>query len=645
MNGDVLGSEKVGSRKRASFKISVQITAVVLTIFIIASVAGLFIFRKSLDGLTENSKDKVVESVASLVSSTHDFVARMILYIFLLESGEPNYDTIEQSLRQSVNEGKGTSIQVYVNGLLSEMVDSGINGLDVGYFAIPPTPGENDKAVVAASNSPEYIFEEVPDEVAALIEGDKNYKLFEDGIREMGLEGEYLVTSYKLTDEGSDEAILWYFDFKPMDELLAGIDSFYQKESRSAMLWLSLTIGLSIIGLIIISFLVLGHLIKRRITGPIEELSGAAEKVVDGDMNVRVEIKPREEFSELKHAFNQMISSISAIVSKTVARQAESEKQEKAADEKGVKAYLKPRSTILFQVIALFTIIFIGSGLFFMFSISSSMNSMVDKSKESLIEAEAEIILSGHEFGGRLAELLSEARGTQAFDASNLQELVSAISEGEYSSYQRTFNEMLGEMIEGKLYDYALVYSVYPPSPITDDYTVILSSDDKFMYTKPPDEILEFFEEDEETYTFFPDGIPEMGFDEPFLATSWLMDSSVMTSTRILLVDFTPMGEEVEALDDFYDKESNKLLLTMSLVIGISILIMILITVLALTYLIRNQITGPIDELVVVANQVMEGDLDVQVKIRPGEELEGLKTAFNKMIGTLRDLVEQSMGG
>ncbi|MBN2169176.1 MAG: hypothetical protein JW738_08020 [Actinobacteria bacterium] len=39
----------------------------------------------------------------------------------------------------------------------------------------------------------------------------------------------------------------------------------------------------------------------------------------------------------------------------------------------------------------------------------------------------------------------------------------------------------------------------------------------------------------------------------------------------------------------------------------------------------------------------MEGDLDVQVRIRPGEELESLKVAFNNMIGTLHDLVEESM--
>ncbi|MBN2169175.1 MAG: HAMP domain-containing protein [Actinobacteria bacterium] len=632
--------QKDKRRKRSKLRISVQITAVVLTIFIISSVIGLFVFRKSLDDLAANSKNKVVESVASLVSSAHDFVGRMAVYLILLESGAPDYGQIEQGLQQAVDEGVETPVQQQVNYLLKETVNSGILDLEMCFYAFPPGAGTDGKAIIVASSDSTNISEPVPEKVAALIDSDKNYRLFEDGIPEMGLEGEYLVTSYKLIDEGSNETILWYFDFKPMDELLSGIDSFYSKESRTAMLWLSLVMGLSIICFIVISFLVLGYLVKKRITGPIEELSGAAEKVIDGNMDVRLEIKPREEFSGLKRVFNQMISSISAIVSKTVSEQAGEEQADKPAEE---KAFLKPRSTILFQVIALFTIVFIVAGIFSMLSIRSSMNSMVEKSKETLIEAEGELLLSAHDFGGSLGLLLMNAGGVAPIPANSTQQFAEAVPKREISEYQIATGEIFKMMIDGHLFNYAAVYCVLEPTHLNDDYLVVISSDDKFIYTTPPKEIGEFFEQDEDTFKFFPDGIPEMGFNEPFLASCYKNASTSVPGADVIIVDFKPMGEEVKAIDNFYDKESNKITLTMAFVIGLSILVMILITILVLMYLIRKEITGPIDELVVVANQVMDGDLDVQVQLRPGEELESLKIAFNKMIKTLSDLVEESM--
>ncbi|MBN2169413.1 MAG: hypothetical protein JW738_09225 [Actinobacteria bacterium] len=59
------------SGPKASLRISFQITAIVITVFIVASIVSLFSYRRSLDQLAENSKQRVVESVASLVSSRH----------------------------------------------------------------------------------------------------------------------------------------------------------------------------------------------------------------------------------------------------------------------------------------------------------------------------------------------------------------------------------------------------------------------------------------------------------------------------------------------------------------------------------------------------------------------------------------------
>ncbi|MBN2169271.1 MAG: HAMP domain-containing protein, partial [Actinobacteria bacterium] len=586
-------------------------------------------------------------------SSSHNFVAGMIMYLQVLHSGTADFTFLDQELQNAVAQEKESPSQTVINDLLKEMIDSGILGFETGFFAIPPTPGTNEKPVIVASSEGKYVFKEVPDDVFKLISDQKDYKLFEDGIPEMGLEGEYLVTSYKFSGEDSfmlestDGDLFWYFDFKPMGDLLSGIDSFYARESRNAMLALGLVMGLSIIGLLVISFLVLGYLINKRITKPIEELSSAAEHVIEGDMKVRVDIQRREEFSGLKRAFNEMISSISAIVTKTLAEEARSEKDDVPVMEQAAsRVQIKPKSTILIQVVALFTIVFIIAGVFSMLSIRRSMDSLITRSKDTLIETEGELTLSAHEFGNRLTTMLEEVSGQPATTSeSSMMEVVNAIRNKTISPVQAELNQSLSYMVEYGLLQYSLIYCVLSPGPLSSDYLVIFSSDSDYMYTRPPEEVLQFFEENEDTFMFFPDGIPELGLDEPYLATNYRLDTGTIGSMDIMLIDFKPMGNEVRALDSFYNSENHKLTRTMAIVIVVSILIMILITFLALAYLIRKRITGPIDELVVVANQVMEGDLDVQVKVRPGEELESLKVAFNKMIGTLRDLVEQSLDG
>ncbi|MBN1288776.1 MAG: HAMP domain-containing protein [Actinobacteria bacterium] len=627
--------------RKTSLRISLEVTVAVLIVFIISSGVGLAVFQRSLNQLAENSKEEVVDSVASLVSSSHYFVARMIMYIHRLESGTPTYKQLQEEMKAAVADDTGIPSQELLSGLVGEMVDSGILGFEAGYFALPPTEGLNDQAVVVVSSDNKDIFSEVPEELGLLINSDKGYKLFEDGVPGTDFKGEYLVTTFKLMEENSTEEVFWYFDFKPMGELLSSIDGFYKNESDRAMWRLGAAVGISILAFIIISFAVLGYLIRKRIIKPMDELSHAAEKVIEGDMDVRVEIKPREEFSELKHAFNQMISSISGIVSRTLGRDSgESEKSGKA----GAGAFLKPRATVLFQVIALFTIVFIAAGAFFMITVRSSMDSLVESSKESLIETQAELILSSHAYGATLSVSMNKAEGkSTSVDPEMIKGFISGIQNKEVSQYQKNMGETLRLMAEYDLFNYAMLVCIVPPGPLADDYMVVISSDEKFLYTKPPRELIDLFDEEEDSYVFFENGIPSMEINEPFLATSYRLKSTSLGSMEILLVDFKPMGEEVEAMDEFFDSENNDLTLTMGIVIGISTLLLILVTIFLLSYLIRKRITGPVDELVSAANAVMDGDLDVQVQVKAGEQLESLKTAFNKMIVSLRELIEKSM--
>jgi len=59
---------------------------------------------------------------------------------------------------------------------------------------------------------------------------------------------------------------------------------------------------------------------------------------------------------------------------------------------------------------------------------------------------------------------------------------------------------------------------------------------------------------------------------------------------------------------------------------------------------IGKRITRPIDELSAAAEEVMEGNLDVEIEVRRGEEFEGLKRAFKDMVESFRRYIAKSVG-
>ncbi|MBN2168753.1 MAG: HAMP domain-containing protein [Actinobacteria bacterium] len=647
MNSDKDKSKEKG--RKTGFVISVQITAIVLVIFIIASLVCLFSFQKVLSDAADKSKEKVIESTASIISTNHALITRFIISYQIAVGTSNDYLQVAEELEKALAEGNENENQQYSNDLLKEMIGTGSLGLSLGYITTVPRT-DTDKAVIAASSDKSYIGEQVPDEISMLIDNNKGYRLFEDGIPQMGLEGRYLVTSHKINDEDSSEVALWYFDFKPMEELLAGIDEFYSKENRRAVLKLFLVMGLSIIGLILISFLVLGYLIRKRITKPIEELSSVAEKVIEGDTDARLEVKKREEFSALKYALNNMIHTLSEVItSGTIPEDGAWEegqpfmakRMEKSA---GSRTYLKPRSTILFQVIALFTVVFIAAGAFYMLSISGSMNSLVKKSKDAMIDTEARLIDSGWEFGSELVLLSSSAQG-QAYSDQLMTELPAAIRNKTISSYQRYVGGLFLNMVENGLYGYKVLYCIVPPGLLAENYMIIFASDDKYLYSEPPEEIEGFYDQDGNSYQFYEHGIPQMNLNEPYLVTCYMVPLASVKSIKPAVIGYKPMGKEIEAIDSFFADENNNLKMTMGIVIGVSILLLIVVTVLTLIYLMRKQVTGPIEDLVSAADEVMDGNFDVRVKIRPGEKLESLKVAFNELIKALHDIIEKSMEG
>lgn len=99
---------------------------------------------------------------------------------------------------------------------------------------------------------------------------------------------------------------------------------FFESESRirddidhtNLMAWLGL-------GLVVGAIALLGGIMTRRITGPLQELTGAAEKLGEGELQTRVELNRGDELGVLETAFNRMASSLQT----NIAEREEAEKR------------------------------------------------------------------------------------------------------------------------------------------------------------------------------------------------------------------------------------------------------------------------------------------------------------------------------
>ncbi|MBN2167692.1 MAG: HAMP domain-containing protein [Actinobacteria bacterium] len=299
---------------KARSLILAQITVLLLIIFVTAGLLNLMLYRRSLHNLIDESKDKFIDSIAGVVSSTHEFISELLVQFMGLRGFSVDDPEIAREFANALLDRQLSSLQKAANDILAEMVESGLAGLDAVVVALPPTAPYTSKPLIIMSSNEKYIYSELPEEIAEIGETEKRaYRVFEKGVPAMGLEGAHVVTAYRFKI-ASNAATLLYYDFKPIQDDVDAIDSFYKTEMRQINTTLSIVIGCTVLVLILAVFLFLSHLIRTRISRPIDELSAAAEQVMEGNLDVEVEVRDGEEFEGLKRAFNEMLKSISKII-------------------------------------------------------------------------------------------------------------------------------------------------------------------------------------------------------------------------------------------------------------------------------------------------------------------------------------------
>jgi methyl-accepting chemotaxis protein len=263
-------------------------------------------------------------------------------------------------------------------------------------------------------------------------------------------------------------------------------------------------------------------------------------------------------------------------------------------------------------------LLIIGVAVFLL--INGAMNRLVEEDKKDRIDSEAQIISSDTDFISGL-EVSNLLMGLPNLDP---QDVVLAIMQQRINDFIRYANDRLKTSVEEGMLGAEALLLVQPSSnvPLPYPYAMAASEDD-LTFVEVPDYVVESIDEGE-TYLFREEGIPEWGFEGEYLLTLTPVDNP-LTADDFTFIAVKPFGEEIARIDDFYSSERNRATLILVLVMAGGIVLIFLITFFILRRMIYKQITEPIDELTGIAEEVMEGNLDVEIVVREGEEFETLK--------------------
>jgi methyl-accepting chemotaxis protein len=295
-------------------RILYQITALVVIVLIASGLATFFLVRGSQDRLIEKSIDKVIDTESENLSDVIDF---MIKTMVVSQAEQLNVQD-EAAFFAAILREEITDLQSWAIEQYRSMVESGLFGMEYIILILPPSQYIREPFILAA-NDEELIYNwEVPEYMVEAIREGKSYLLLEDGVPELGLSGAQLVLFTSSPSPFKADYDITHISVIPMQEKIDSINAFYDSERKSTSLTLGLVVLFSVIVVMLITFFVLSYLIRRRITEPIDRLAAAAEEVMEGNLDVDIEVHEGDEFEILERAFKEMVESFRAFMAKAV---------------------------------------------------------------------------------------------------------------------------------------------------------------------------------------------------------------------------------------------------------------------------------------------------------------------------------------
>ncbi|MEW6552986.1 MAG: HAMP domain-containing protein [Actinomycetota bacterium] len=301
--------------------------------------------------------------------------------------------------------------------------------------------------------------------------------------------------------------------------------------------------------------------------------------------------------------------------------------------------FRRKRSGILFLITALIIVVFIAFGLVTMLLFRSSQDRLIEKSIDKMIETEMENLVSASAY---IADLLLPTFEEKISGATPT-ELILALLNKELTEGQRFIIDEMKGMVDSGLFGLSSVSIVMLPSAFNPDAMVIAASDETLIYGwEVPDYVMDVIDEGG-GYIYSEEGFPEIGLEGPhaIIANKGISPTS---GTEVGYVFVKPMGDQVAAIEAFYEEERDNTSMVLWLTVIFSAVGATVICFFVLSFLLRKRITEPIDQLAATAEEVMDGNLDVEVTVHEGGEFEGLERAFREMVESLRKYINRSVG-
>ncbi|MBN2027138.1 MAG: HAMP domain-containing protein [Actinobacteria bacterium] len=627
-----MARKKQASRHgRTRSAIIVRITILVSAVIILSAMLTILLVRNSQRNLADKCTDCLLQTVAQNVSNSYNYIAHILMPGYVAQS--ENLDMNE--FASAMLHGEINGVQDALNHDLARMLDAGYLGLDMFMVVIPPSTMIK-KPMVWACDEPELVYNwEVPGYMTSAIEEDAPYLWMEEGVPELNLSGGYLVTQGKVENPLIPGLVISYFGFRPMQEEMDAARSFFDDKEKSANITLVLVMAGFMLAVLLVIFLLLNRLIKKRVIGPIDELSAAAEEVMQGNLDVDIRVREGDEFVDLKYAFKEMIQGLRGYIARSVGE--EYNGREDDAEKRPLQG--RRKSSILWQIVFVLVIMLFVYGIAAFFVLRSSQESLIDHGTERLLQTEADNFISSLDYAIQL-ELPAYV---ESFASTDLKTMFADLDAERLSDLQRELDASMQEMVKAGFHGLEKVMLVVPSSSVNPETIIWACNDESLIYEWQCPHYFDEALQDGTTYMLMPDGIPELGLSGEYLVTFIQVDNPLIPTMPFYYIALKPMSLELAAIDEFCDKERARANLFLASILEGSIILVIIILFLLLNHMINKQIVHPAEELSQAARKVMEGDLDVAVSVHEGEELEGLKRAFNEMVASLRDMLSKSV--
>lgn len=283
--------------------------------------------------------------------------------------------------------------------------------------------------------------------------------------------------------------------------------------------------------------------------------------------------------------------------------------------------------------------VFVVYGLVSWLTFRGSQSRLIEKSREKLIQTQVQSITSTADYLSSIFIAMFEDK----LDQLKPEEMAIALANREITEAQKALVEEFKKVTEKGLQGQELLLVILMPTPLNPEPTVIISSKESLIYEwEVPDYLAQAIERGD-SYIWMEEGIPELDLQGEYVVVISRFDDQETGSTTAS-VSVKSMKEELADIEGFFDQERSHINLVMGAVVLGSVLVIFVITFFILSYLIRKRITEPVEELAAAAGEVMEGNLDVEIKVHQGSEFEVLERAFKEMVESFRKYIARSVG-